>query len=86
MSGAHPETAADAYCGCQSPAAAASMAVLRLRLLSVMQADRLFLGQMDLPSDNKSLESLRSTYRGLLAQAAARSSRYITVRPPSVRR
>lgn len=51
-----------------------------------MQADRLFEGKMGMPSDNKSLDSLRSTYRGLLAQAAARRSRYITVRPPSMQR
>ena len=62
------------------------MDVWRLSLLSAMQADRLFEGKMGMPSDNKSLDSLRSAYKGLLGRVAARRSSYITVRLPSVQR
>ena len=62
------------------------MDVWRLSLLSAVQADRLFQGKMVMPSYNKSLDSLRSAYKGLLGRVATRRSSCIIVRLPSVQR
>ena len=53
---------------------------------SPTQADRLVQGIMHLPTNNAKLIKVRGTYKGLLGEVAARSSRFVRVRMPHAQR
>ena len=53
---------------------------------SPTQADRLVQGIMHLPTNNAKLIKVRGTYKGLLGEVAARSSRFVRVRMPRAQR
>ncbi len=48
-----------------------------------MQADKLVVGEMDLPTNSTELDLVHATYKGILGQVKARKSRFVKVRVPS---